>query len=142
MATRIESLSQLDALIAGSVVLAVEITDAAVEEAGQFSAHVDALAEKLPVVNWARVEISGLPELRSIFGIEAAPALLLFRERIGLYAGPATFPPAQLEAFLRRALALDMDQVRRELQAERLAETGLATHLVCPTARRGGVRPS
>ena len=140
MANRIESLPQLDALIAASAVLAVDVSDAEVEASGQFSGLVDALAEKLPAVTWARADLAQLPDFRSIFGIEAAPALLLFRERIGLYAGPAAFSPAQLEALLRRALGLDMDEVRRDLQAERLAETGLATHLVCPTARRGGMR--
>ncbi len=140
MANRIESLPQLDALIAASAVLAVDVTSA--EPSQSISVQAEALAAKLPAVTWARSDLAGLPELGSIFGIEAAPALLLFRERIGLYAGPATFSPAQLEALLRRALALDMDEVRRELQAERLAETGLATHLVCPTARRGGMRPS
>ena len=142
MANRIESLPQLDALIAASAVLAVDVASAGAEPSQVFSGHVDALAAKLPAVTWARAELPTLPQLGSIFGIEAAPALLLFRERIGLYAGPATFSQAQLEALLRRAIALDMDEVRRELQAERLAETGLATHLVCPTARRGGLRPS
>ena len=142
MATRIESLPQLDALIAASAVLAVDVASAGAEPSLAFSVQADALAAKLPAVTWGRADFAGLPELGSIFGIEAAPALLLFRERIGLYAGSATFSPAQLEALLRRAVSLDMDEVRRELQAERLAETGLATHLVCPTARRGGVRSS
>lgn len=142
MANRIESLPQLDALIAASAVLAVDVSDDAVEASATFSGHVDGLAAKLPAVTWARADLTQLPDFRAMFGIESAPALLLFRERIGLYAGPAAFSPAQLEALVRRALGLDMDEVRRELRAERLAESGLATHLVCPTARRGGMRSS
>ena len=142
MANRIENLPQLDALIAASAVLAVDVANAGAEPSQAFSIQADALAAKLPAVTRGRAELPTLLQLGSVFGIEAAPALLLFRECIGLYAGPATFSPAPIEALLRRALALDMDEVRRELQAERLAETGLATHLVCPTARRGGLRSS
>jgi thioredoxin 1 len=139
MANHIESLPQFNALVAASAVLAVDVSDLAVEASTVFSGHVDALAAKLPAVNWARADLARLPEFKAIFGIEAAPALLLFRESIGLYAGPAIFPPAKFEALVRRALTLDMDEVRRDLQAQRLAESGLATHLVCPTARRGGL---
>ena len=97
-----------------------------------FSGQVDALAEKLPAVTWARADFARVSEFKAIFGVEAAPTLLLVRERVGLYAGPATFPAAQFEALVRRALAFDMDDGRRDMQAQRLAESGLATHLVAP----------
>ncbi len=102
MAQRIGSRPDLDALIVSSPVLATDVADPAVEASKAFSGQIDALAEKLPAVTWARAELSAMPDLASIFGIEAAPALLLFRERVGLNAGPATFSPAQFEALVRQ----------------------------------------
>ena len=72
MAQRIGSRPDLDALIVSSPVLATDVADPAVEASKAFSGQIDALAEKLPAVTWARAELSAMPDLASIFGIEAA----------------------------------------------------------------------
>jgi hypothetical protein len=60
---------------------------------------------------------------------------------VGLYAGPASFSGPQLEALLRRTLALDMDAVRREMDRERAAMAGSSSFRACPTSKRGEFPP-
>lgn len=76
-------------------------------------------------------------EVARMLGVEAPPGLVLFREGVGLFADRFPAAEAALEALLRRAASLDMQPVHREMQQRREAESALARHLVCPTARRG-----
>lgn len=76
-------------------------------------------------------------EVARMLGVSEPPGLALFREGVGLYAERCNAGEAALEALIRRAASLDMGPVHREMEQRRAAEAALATHLVCPTARRG-----
>jgi hypothetical protein len=100
----------------------------------QFVEWVLQLRGRVDDVRWHR--LADL-EVARMFGVEEAPGLVLFREGVGLYAERFTAGKAALEPLLRQAASLDMGPVHREIEQRRAAETALATHLVCPTARRG-----
>jgi thioredoxin 1 len=93
----------------------------------------------MPEVAFRRVTWTASNPLSAMFGIESAPALVVFRKGLGLYSGPAAFSASQLEALLRRALTLDIDKAREELRRDREAESMIAMRRSCPAGRRGNL---
>lgn len=124
----------LDTLVTQSRILAIEFAGA---KASAFSEQFERLADRHDDVTFARASLPEAGAIAEMFGISETPALVLFREGLGLYAGPASFTEPQLEAMLQRAAKLDVTAARAEVKRERAAKETLATHLVCPTARRG-----
>jgi thioredoxin 1 len=136
MITSLSDPQALNALVNQSKILAIAFADS--EENG-FSEQFGRVAARHDDVTFARAALPDAKPIAEMFGITETPALVLFREGLGLYAGPAAFNEAQLEAMLQRAARLDIAAARAEIERERIAEEVLATHLVCPTARRGSI---
>jgi len=67
---------------------------------------------------FAKVDTEAEQELSAAFGIRSIPTLMIFRDRILLYAEPGALPEEALEELLGKVKALDMDDVRRRI-AER-----------------------
>lgn len=74
--------------------------------------------------------------LFSMFGLKGS-ATAIFRERIVVYLEPGIPTAEHMGILLGRVAALDMAQAHAEIEQERAARAALATHNVCPTARRG-----
>ncbi|MCU0868539.1 MAG: hypothetical protein MUF30_02910 [Burkholderiales bacterium] len=129
---------ELDVLVASGAAIAIDFSQPGRPAADAFSALFDRVAGRLPDLVAARFVLPAAADVAALFGITDAPALVVFRRGVGLYAGPATFPEPQLEALLRRALALDMDEVLRDMSNDRATVSG-GTHanMTCPTVRRG-----
>lgn len=66
-------------------------------------------------VVFAKVDTEAERELAARFGIMSIPTLLAFREQILLYAQPGALPGPALEELIGKVQALDMDEVRRQL---------------------------
>ncbi len=76
-------------------------------------------AEKHPDVAFAKVNTEEQPELARMFGIQAIPTLVVFRDKIGIFSQAGALPAAALDNLIEQAQALDMDEVRREIAAEK-----------------------
>lgn len=132
------SRSELDVLVASGQALAIDFTQPGHAASDAASAMFERVASRLPDLVAARLVLPDAVDVAALFGITEAPALVVFRRGVGLYAGPSSFPEAQLEALLRRALALDMDEVLRDMSNERASVAqGSHANMTCPTVRRG-----
>src|SRR5881227_270472 len=67
--------------------------------------HADAL--------FAKVDTEAEQELAGAFGIRSIPTLMIFRDRVLLYAEPGGLPEEALQELISKVKALDMDDVRR-----------------------------
>ena len=94
-----------------------------------FNVHV-------PGVVFARIEPGLEGEVAALFGIVAGPALMIFREGIGLYLRPGQHDAKQVAHLLNRVLALNMADVKASLERER-SETAVNVQRMCPATRRG-----
>lgn len=106
-------------------------------DAGE-AAHFDSLAQaagsRTPTVAFGIVEAE-CREIFDMFGLSAT-ATGIFRQRVVLYLEAGLPDVGRLAQLLDGVAALDIAKVRAEIDEER-ARAALATHMVCPTARRG-----
>jgi thioredoxin 1 len=80
-----------------------------------FAPVFEAAAAAHPDVVFAKVDTEAEQELAARFGIMSIPTLMAFRDNVLLYAQPGALPAPALEELITKIQALDMDEVRRQL---------------------------
>ncbi len=123
--------SEFHSRVQASAVLVVEFALSPIP-----SADPHPLSPRFPEVVFARVDPVAEPGLAQMFGLAAAPALLIFREGIVLYLEPGEHSSVRTAELLARISALDLGKVREAIARER-AETSVHMRRMCPAARRG-----
>jgi thioredoxin len=83
-----------------------------------------AAATRHPDALFAKVNTEDEQQLAAQFNIRSIPTLMIFRDNIIVYAEAGALPAAALEHVLAAAHSLDMDAVRREVEAQAAAEAG------------------
>jgi thioredoxin len=84
-----------------------------------FAPAYEAASEKHPDVVFAKVNTEEQQALAGYFQIRSIPTLMVFRDKVIIFAQPGALPAAALEQVIEKAKALDMDEVRREIAAEK-----------------------
>lgn len=93
-----------------------------------FAPVFEATAARHPDILFAKVDTEAEPAIAGSFGIRSIPTLMVFRENVVVFAQAGALPASALEQVVAAARALDMDEVRREIERERAAGTaGTAT---------------
>jgi thioredoxin 1 len=83
-----------------------------------FAPTFEAASERHGDIVFAKVNTETEQELAAAFDIRSIPTLMLFRERVILYAEAGALPPPMLEEVIARAKAVDMAEVHREIAAQ------------------------
>jgi thioredoxin 1 len=73
-------------------------------------------SEAHPDAVFGKVDTEAQPEVAAAFNISSIPTLMIVRDGIVLYAQPGALPEAALEELITKAGALDMDDVRAQLE--------------------------
>jgi thioredoxin 1 len=89
-----------------------------------FAPTFEAASDKHTDVVFAKVDTEAEQELARAFNIRSIPTLMVFREKVILYAEPGALPPAALEDVLSQARAIDMAEVHKEIAAQQAAAEG------------------
>lgn len=76
--------------------------------------HVDA--------TFAKVDTEDQQALSGALGIMSIPTLMVFRDGIRIFSQAGALPAPALENLIDQAKALDMDEVRAEVEAQMAAE--------------------
>lgn len=88
-----------------------------------FAPVFESVAEANPDVTFAKVNADEEQELAGAFHIRSIPTLMIFRDRVLLFAQPGALPQSALEEVLQKVRALDMEEVRAQIaKAEAEAE--------------------
>ena len=87
-----------------------------------FGPVFERVSGKHPDAVFAKVDTEAEQELAAAFGIRSIPTLMIFRDRVLLYAEPGALPEGALEELVSKVKALDMEDVRRRI-AEREGAT-------------------
>ena len=86
-----------------------------------FAPVFEAASDKHKDIVFAKVNADNEQELAGSFSIRSIPFVMLFREKVVLYAQGGALPPEGLESIIQQARALDMAQVHKEI-AEQQAQ--------------------
>jgi thioredoxin len=87
-----------------------------------FAPAYEAASEKFPDVVFAKVNTEEQQALAAHFQIRSIPTLMIFREKIIIFAQPGALPAAALEQVIEKAKSLDMAEVRREIESQQASE--------------------
>ena len=82
-----------------------------------FAPIFDSAAERHADVVFGKVNTEAEPGLANAFGIQAIPSLMVLRDGLLLATLPGVRPAAALDELIDKVRAIDMDEVRRELDA-------------------------
>jgi thioredoxin len=88
-----------------------------------FAPVFERVAEANPDAQFLKVNTDEEQELGGAFQIRSIPTLMIFRDKVLLFAQAGALPQAALEELLGKVRALDMDHVRAEI-AKQVAEEG------------------
>ena len=88
-----------------------------------FAPAYEAASEKHPDVVFAKVNTEEQQALAGYFQIRSIPTLMIFREKIIIFAQPGALPASALEQVIEKAKALDMNEVRAEIEKEKAKAT-------------------
>ncbi|WP_130471480.1 thioredoxin [Candidatus Magnetaquicoccus inordinatus] len=80
-----------------------------------FAPIFDKVSEKYPDVIFGKVNTDAEQGLAGAFQIRSIPTLMIFRQKIIIFMQPGMLPETSLVEVIEKALALDMDQVRKEI---------------------------
>jgi thioredoxin 1 len=92
-----------------------------------FAPVFEAAAARHPDILFAKVDTEAEPAVAGSFGIRSIPTLMVFRENIIVFAQAGALPASALEQVVAAARALDMDEVRREIEREAAGGTSAGT---------------
>jgi thioredoxin 1 len=83
-----------------------------------FAPTFEAASEQHADLVFAKVNTEEQQELAGAFNIRSIPTLMVFREKVIVYADAGALPAAGLQQLVDGVRGLDMDQVRAEIAAE------------------------
>ncbi len=81
-----------------------------------FAPTFEAAANKHEDIVWAKVDTEAEPEIAGALNIRAIPTLMIFRDGILVFAQPGMLPARVLDDVVEKTRALDMAQVRKEVE--------------------------
>ncbi|MEV1068424.1 thioredoxin [Streptomyces sp. NPDC050263] len=84
----------------------------------QFAPVYDKAAQENPDLVFGKVDTQAQPELAAAFDIQSIPTLMIVRDRVAVFAQPGALPEAALTDVIGQARKLDMDEVRKAVEAE------------------------
>ena len=92
-----------------------------------FAPTYERVAEANSDVIFAKVNTDEEQELAGAFNIRSIPTLMIFRDKVLLFAQPGALPQNVLEEIVKKARELDMEKVRAEVAKQQAgAQSGQA----------------
>lgn len=88
----------------------------------RFAPIYESVSESNPDVVFGKVDTEAQQALAGTFNIMSIPTLMIFRDKIQLFAQPGMVPEAALEDLLRQTRELDMDEVRAQVAEQQAAQ--------------------
>lgn len=81
-----------------------------------FAPIYDKVSEENPSVTFAKVDTEAEQNVAAMCGIKGIPTIMVFRDGILLFNQAGALPEHSLKEIVAAAQALDMDEVRREIE--------------------------
>ncbi len=92
-----------------------------------FAPTFEAVSEAHEDVVFAKVNTQDQPELAASFGIRSIPTLMVFKEQIIIFQQAGALPRGVFEELVGKVKELDMEEVRKQIEAESADSEGAET---------------
>ncbi len=116
MATVVLDRSNFEEVVLGNDLVIVDFWAPWCAPCRSFAPVFEAASEKHPDVVFAKVNTEEQQDLAGAFEIRSIPTLMVFREKVLVFAQPGALPAAMLEDLLQQVKDLDMDEVRTRVR--------------------------
>jgi thioredoxin 1 len=83
-----------------------------------FGPIFEAASEKYPEITFGKVDTEAEQLLANEAGISSIPTLMVFRDGLLLYNNPGALPAEALDEIITAVSALNMDDVRKEVEKQ------------------------
>jgi thioredoxin 1 len=83
-----------------------------------FAPIFDAASQRHPDVVFGKIDTDAQPALSAAFEIRSIPTLMVLRDGVLLAAQPGLMPASAIDELIQKVRELDMDEIRRELDAQ------------------------
>lgn len=87
-----------------------------------FAPTFEKVSEKHPDITFGKIDTEAQQELAGAFEIRSIPTLMVFRDRVLLFAQAGALPENALEELIKQVRALDMQKVMAEISAQQGVE--------------------
>ncbi|OEY04744.1 thioredoxin [Corynebacterium sp. BCW_4722] len=88
----------------------------------QFAPVYEAASEKHTDVTFAKLDTEENQGIATALEIQAIPTLMAFRDGILVFRNAGALPPAALEDLITQVKGLDMEEVKRQIEAQNANE--------------------
>jgi thioredoxin 1 len=82
-----------------------------------FAPVFEAASEEHPEMTFAKIDTEAEQQLAGALGIQSIPTLMVFRDGILMFNQAGALPKAVLDDLISQVEALDMDEVRAQVEA-------------------------
>ena len=83
-----------------------------------FAPVFEEASEKYPEITFAKCDTEAEQQLAATFGVRSIPTLAVFRDKVLLFQQPGALPGSALDELVTKVKELDMDEVRKQIEAE------------------------
>jgi thioredoxin 1 len=121
MATQEITESNFEGIVASNDMV---VLDAWAEWCGpcrSFAPIYEQASERHPDVIWGKIDTEAQQGLAGAFGIRSIPTLIVFRQGVMVFQQAGMVPGGALDELIEKIRSLDMDEVRREIEAHEAA---------------------
>jgi len=122
MATTELTSSNLESLISDSNMLFIDFWAEWCGPCRMFGPTFEAASEKNQDITFAKCDTEAQQEVAGQFGIRSIPTLAVFKEGVMIFQQPGALPPAALDELIEKVKDLDMEEVRKEMDAQKKAQ--------------------